>query len=181
MPVLNKFTKKDRGEALNLVKSGKSYADVAKRFGVKPDTIYRLCKRMNFSSPAAKSSNRSISFRLSEDEYRAFVALAQKCGCKSNAEFARALARSAAGFLEMSNERADELANIRLELKRIGTNVNQIAWAANSKKIDLVREQWDEIRHLRTDLGKLKTYLNAVVAETRRRGARLWRKSEYGR
>ncbi|WP_299593244.1 plasmid mobilization relaxosome protein MobC [uncultured Tateyamaria sp.] len=163
-----------------MLQGGMSDVEVAAKLGVKRDTIYRLKKRMSFTSSAQKSATRSISFRLSEDEFRAFASLAIECGCKSNAEFARVLSRSATGFIEVSREKADELEEIRYELNKIGTNINQIAWAANSKKIELVASQWSDIRQLKTDIGSLRTYLAAVVAETRRRGTRLWRKSEYG-
>lgn len=174
------FTKKHQAQALKLVSEGQSYDDVGAHFGVKRDTIYRLCKRASFRSPAAKSTKKSISFRLSEDEYRAFGALAQESGCSSNAEFARVLARSAAGFVEISREKADALDKIRGELHKIGVNINQIARAANARKVDLVKAQWEEIRQLSSQIAPLRTYLNGVVAEARRKGSRLWRKSEYG-
>lgn len=164
-----------------MVQDGKSDAEVAEAFGVKRDTIYRLKKRMGFSSPAAKSAKRIVSFRLSEDEYRAFSALAMESGCETNGEFARVLVRSAAGFIEISREKADALDEIRGELHKIGVNVNQIARAANSRKVDLVRAQWDEITKLTNDLGPLRTYLNGIVAEARRKGSRWWRKSEYSK
>lgn len=181
LPAIKTFTKSDQTQALKMLEKGKSPSEVAEQFGVKPDTIYRLRKRMGFVSPAAKSADRSISFRLSEDEFRAFAGLAADCGCKTHSEFARVLVRSAAGFLEMSREKADALEEIRGELGKIGVNVNQIARAANARKVELVMAQWEEIRLLSSQIGSLKTYLNGVVAEARRKGSHLWRKSEYGR
>lgn len=180
MPAIKSFGKKERQQALKMLREGKTNAEVAAVFGVKRDTIYRFKKRMDFVGPAVKSPTKVISFRLSQDEHRAFLALAQECGSKNTGAFVRSLVRSSAGFLEISREKADALDELRVALNKIGTNINQIAWAANARKIDLVKSEWAEIQSLRTDIAALRTYLNTVVAEARRRGSRLWRKSEYG-
>lgn len=164
-----------------MVQDGKPVGEVAKAFGVKRDTIYKLKKRMSFTSSAATSANRIVAFRLSEDEFRAFSVLAMESGCETNGEFARVLVRSAAGFVEISREKADALEEIRAELHKIGVNVNQIARAANSRKVHLAKAQWDEITKLSNDLVPLRTYFNGIVAEARRKGSRWWRKSEYGK
>lgn len=164
-----------------MLDEGIAAKDVAEFFGVNVRTIYGLRQRFNFTSPTSTAQKKSVSFRLSEEEYRVFTALASECGCASNAEFARVLVRSASGFLEVSRDKGDELNEIRAELHKIGVNINQIARAANSGRIELVQMQWEDVRELKKHIIPLRTYLNGVVDEVRRKGARLWRKSEFGK
>jgi hypothetical protein len=51
------------------------------------------------------------------------------------------VARMASGFLEFSREDSARLEEIRYELAKIGTNVNQIALAANRGRASMVRTQ----------------------------------------
>lgn len=153
---------------------------MADEFGVKKDTVYRLAKRRNVAVPKARGRDPMIGFRLSADELKAFDALVADRGFKSRSELARVLARGALGFLEVSREERADLEEIKTELSRIGTNINQLARAANRGRVDLVRTQWEDVSELRAALPRVNTYLLKVVAELRRRGVQLWRKSEYG-
>jgi transposase len=180
MPTLKNFTRRDHVEAVRLLKDGVSKADVAKKFGVKVDTIYRLEKRMGYVGKAVVAKSKAITVRLSAEEYRAFLELMERGGYKNNADFCRALVRSAAGFVEIAGESTKELETISREVSKIGVNINQIARAANSKKVHLVDRQWEDIRELRSRLPELRSRLKAVVSEARRKGAQLWRKSEFG-
>ncbi len=176
------FNRNAHERALNLLRDGASYEDVAGEFGVKPDTIYRLAKRRNVAKGKAKINHPVVTFRLPEDELKAFDALVLKHGFASRSELARALAlaRGASGFLEVSQSDRTDLHTIRNELSSMGRNLNQLTRAANSGRVELVKSQWEDLTELKGTISRLRTYVGDVVDETRRRSVRLWRKSEYG-
>ena len=121
-----------------------------------------------------------VSCRLPAEELQAFDALCTQLGAKSRSDGVRSVVRMASGFLEFSREDSTRLEEIRYELAKIGTNVNQIALAANRGRIDLARAEWQVLNELRLSLPKLRTWLNAVVEEQRRRGVRLFRSFSEG-
>jgi hypothetical protein len=82
----------------------------------------------------------------------------------------------ASGFLEFSREDSLRLDEIRYELGKIGTNVNQIALAANRGRAPMVRAQWAAVEELRKALPAVVRVLNQVIAERRRKGVALFRK-----
>jgi hypothetical protein len=82
----------------------------------------------------------------------------------------------ASGFLEFSREDSTRLDEIRYELGKIGTNVNQIALAANRGRAPMVRAQWASVEDLRRSLPAVARALNQIIAERRRQGVVLFRK-----
>lgn len=82
----------------------------------------------------------------------------------------------ASGFLEFSREDSARLEDIRYELGKIGTNVNQIALAANRGRAPMVRAQWASVDELRRSLPMVAKALSQVIAERRRQGVALFRK-----
>ena len=88
----------------------------------------------------------------------------------------RSIVRMAAGFLEFSREDSVRLEEIRYELGKIGTNVNQIALAANRGRAPMVRAQWASVEELRKSLPGVVRVLNQIIAERRRQGVALFRK-----
>ncbi len=174
------FNRNSHERALNLLRDGASYEDVAGEFGVKPDTIYRLAKRRNVVTAKRKPIHPVVTFRLPEDELKAFDALVVKHGFTSRSELARALARGASGFLEVSQQDRADLHSVKVELLAMGRNLNQLTRAANSGRVDLVKAQWEDLTELKSTISRLRGYVTDVVNETRRRSVRLWRKSEYG-
>ncbi|OWJ90062.1 hypothetical protein CDV54_17050 [Paracoccus yeei] len=113
--------------------------------------------------------------RLAPAEVAALDALQTRIGATSRSDALRALVRSSTGMLELPAEDAARLAEIKAELHKIGVNVNQIALAANRGRIDLARQDWTAITELRQALPGLRSWLGAVVDESRRRGIRLFR------
>ena len=81
--------------------------------------------------PIAEGSGQVVSCRLPAEELHAFDALCTQLGAKSRSDGVRSVVRMASGFLEFSREDSARLEEIRYELGKIGTNVNQIALAAN--------------------------------------------------
>lgn len=117
-----------------------------------------------------------VSCRLPAEELRAFDALCGQLGVKSRSDGVRTVVRMASGFLEFSREDNARLEEIRFELGKIGTNVNQIALTANRGRVTLVRAHWGSVEELRRVLPGVAKALAQVVAERRRRGVALFRK-----
>ena len=116
-----------------------------------------------------------VSCRLPAEELRAFDALCTQLNAKSRSDGVRSIVRMAAGFLEFSREDSVRLEDIRYELGKIGTNVNQIALAANRGRAPMVRAQWASVEELRKSLPAVARVLNQIIVERRRQGVGLFR------
>ena len=126
--------------------------------------------------PRSGDKGQVISCRLPAEELHAFDALCIQLGAKSRSDGVRSVVRMASGFLEFSREDSARLEEIRYELGKIGTNVNQIALAANRGRAPMVKAQWASVDELRRSLPMVAKALNQVIAERRRQGVALFRK-----
>lgn len=126
-------------------------------------------------SGATTTAGKAISVRLSPEELEALEVLQDRIGAGSRSDALRSLVRASVGMLEFYPEQAARLGEIKTELHKIGVNINQIAMAANRGRIDIARQEWSAVNDLRQALPKVRTWLNAVVDEQRRRGVRLYR------
>jgi hypothetical protein len=107
---------------------------------------------------------------------RPVAALCTQLGAKSRSDGVRSVVRMASGFLEFSREDSARLEDIRYELGKIGTNVNQIALAANRGRAPMVKAQWASVDELRQSLPMVAKALSQIIAERRRQGVALFRK-----
>lgn len=130
--------------------------------------------------PPSKGKGQVVSCRLPAEELQAFDALCVQLGAKSRSDGVRSIVRMASGFLEFSREDSARLEEIRYELGKIGTNVNQIALAANRGRAAMVKAQWASVEELRRSLPAVARALNQIIAERRRQGAALFRKFAEG-
>lgn len=126
--------------------------------------------------PRAESLGQVVSCRLPAEELQAFDALCTQLGAKSRSDGVRSVVRMASGFLEFSREDCARLEEIRYELAKIGTNVNQIALAANRGRAPMVKAQWASVDELRRSLPMVAKMLSQIIAERRRQGVALFRK-----
>jgi hypothetical protein len=126
--------------------------------------------------PVADGSGQVVSCRLPAEELHAFDALCTQLGAKSRSDGVRSVVRMASGFLEFSREDSAKLEEIRYELGKIGTNVNQIALAANRGRAPMVKAQWASVEELRRSLPMVAKALSQIIAERRRQGVALFRK-----
>ena len=126
--------------------------------------------------PIADGSGQVVSCRLPAEELHAFDALCTQLGAKSRSDGVRSVVRMASGFLEFSREDSARLEEIRYELGKIGTNVNQIALAANRGRAPMVKAQWASVDELRRSLPMVAKTLSQIIAERRRQGVTLFRK-----
>ena len=131
--------------------------------------------------PRKTDAGQVVSCRLPGLELEAFDSLCGQLGATSRSDGVRSVVRMAAGFLEFSQADAGRLDEIRLELHKIGVNVNQIALAANRGRAPMVKAQWAAIDELRRTLPALRTAVAEVTAERRRRGTALFRKFAAGK
>ena len=126
--------------------------------------------------PRAESLGQVVSCRLPAEELQAFDALCTQLGAKSRSDGVRSVVRMASGFLEFSREDSTRLEEIRYELAKIGTNVNQIALAANRGRAPMVKAQWASVEELRRSLPMVAKAMSQIIAERRRQGVALFRK-----
>ena len=126
--------------------------------------------------PRSADKGQVVSCRLPAEELHAFDALCNQLGAKSRSDGVRSVVRMASGFLEFSREDSARLEEIRYELGKIGTNVNQIALAANRGRAPMVKAQWASVDELRRSLPIVAKALSQIIAERRRQGVALFRK-----
>ena len=126
--------------------------------------------------PRSDEKGQVVSCRLPAEELHAFDALCTQLGAKSRSDGVRSVVRMASGFLEFSREDSAKLEEIRYELGKIGTNVNQIALAANRGRAPMVKAQWASVDDLRRSLPMVAKALSQIIAERRRQGVALFRK-----
>lgn len=133
-------------------------------------------QRAHRGRPRVESLGQVVSCRLPAEELHAFDALCTQLGAKSRSDGVRSVVRMASGFLEFSREDSAKLEEIRYELAKIGTNVNQIALAANRGRAPMVKAQWAAVEELRRSLPMVAKALSQIIAERRRQGVALFRK-----
>ena len=126
--------------------------------------------------PRLEDKGQVVSCRLPAEELHAFDALCTQLGARSRSDGVRSVVRMASGFLEFSREDSAKLEEIRYELGKIGTNVNQIALAANRGRAPMVKAQWASVDELRRSLPMVAKALSQIIAERRRQGVALFRK-----
>ena len=126
--------------------------------------------------PRGESLGQVVSCRLPAEELQAFDALCVQLGVRSRSDGVRSVVRMASGFLEFSREDSTKLEEIRYELAKIGTNVNQIALSANRGMAPMVKAQWASVEELRRSLPMVAKMLSQIIAERRRQGVALFRK-----
>jgi hypothetical protein len=130
--------------------------------------------------PRSEDKGQVVSCRLPAEELQAFDALCTQLGAKSRSDGVRSIVRMASGFLEFSREDSAKLEEIRYELAKIGTNVNQIALAANRGRAPMARAGWASVEELRRSLPAVSRALTQIIAERRRQGVALFRKFAEG-
>lgn len=159
---------KARSVAANSVEEGTAV-------GGAPDKRQRDAK-----NDATTTSGTILSARISKDELLAFDAMVAELGYRSRSDALRAMIRVGSGFLEFSREDAEALLEVQHELHKIGVNVNQIALAANRRRVALVQAQWQDLNELRAVLPSVRTLLKQINDEHRRRGVALFRHQSDG-
>lgn len=137
-------------------------------------------RQRDAKNDATTTSGTILSARVSSGELQAFDAMVAELGYRSRSDALRAMIRVGSGFLEFSREDAEALLEVQHELHKIGVNVNQIALAANRRRVALVQAQWQDLNELRAVLPSVRTLLKQINDEHRRRGTALFRHQSDG-
>ena len=165
------LTKDQREEAIRQLKAGEAASSVADAVGAEPEAIKKEKALKLRQSEATTTYGSVVTVRLSPAELQQLDRLKGVLGTDSRSE----VLRSSVGMLEFPPQQAAELEAIKHELHKIGVNINQIAFAANTRKIKLAKGQMHALDDLRLAMPKVRTFLQSVVAEQRRRGVRLFK------
>lgn len=162
-------------------RAAKTSARTAKGAAAGADPTAAPAKPGRVGKNAAVTTGGAIlSARISGEELRAFDALVAELGYRSRSDALRAMIRVGSGFLEFAPEEAEALMELQHELHKIGVNVNQIALAANRRRVALVQTQWQDLNELRAALPAVRGLLKQINDEHRRRGMALFRPSAEG-
>jgi Arc/MetJ-type ribon-helix-helix transcriptional regulator len=137
-------------------------------------------RQRDTKNDATTTGGTILSVRISKEELHAFDAMVAELGYRSRSDALRAMIRVGSGFLEFSREDAEALLEVQHELHKIGVNVNQIALAANRRRVNLVQTQWQDLNELRAVLPSVRTLLKQMNDEHRRRGVALFRHQSEG-
>jgi len=117
--------------------AGGSVRSVAKTHGVSETTAQRLSRAAGIKQER-KSRQNTVAVRLSGDEARALDRALVDLGYENRSDCLRGLVRTGMGFVELSRADAEGMDELRLQTRRIGTNVNQMARAANRRDLPLM-------------------------------------------
>ncbi|WP_157936031.1 plasmid mobilization relaxosome protein MobC [Paracoccus zhejiangensis] len=169
------LTREQKAETIRQVKAGGAVSTVADAVGAERDAIKTEKALKLRQSEATTTYGSAVAVRLSPEEVQQLDRLKDVLGTDSRSDVLRSLLRSSVGMLEFPPEQAAELQAIKHELHKIGVNINQIAFAANTRKIKLAKGEMRALDDLRLTMPRVRTFLQAVVAEQRRRGVRLFK------
>jgi len=128
-------------------RAGVSASEIAKKHRVSRMTVYRQIERA-LPSKAGQISDVRVYSRLSAEDYAALKSVAAERG-ESVAALSRRVLRRAAGFFDADREIAAAALELSTELKKIGTNLNQVVHQINREAILQGRGEPNSV-HLQT-------------------------------
>ena len=141
---------------------------------IKPSWRDRRLRGGRWKAPASSVDRSStptfvvVSVKLRRAEAEEFKAVCEEIGVKPNRAF-RAMARHAAGYVELGSATDATLRDIARQLRGIAINVNQIAKAANRTGSPEYVDLMDERRRLGPILVRIQSHTRQLLdAATRR-------------
>lgn len=109
-----------------------------------------------------------VSVKLRRAEAEEFRAVCEEIGVRPNRAF-RAMARHAAGYVEIGSGTDCELREIARQLRGVATNVNQIAKAANRTRSPDYADLMEERKHLGPILARIQARTRQILDAASRR------------
>ncbi|MFC7067889.1 helix-turn-helix domain-containing protein [Brucella rhizosphaerae] len=140
-------------------KDGLSIAAIARKHGIARPTVYRALENGSASRAGAANDVRVYS-RLSVEDHAALKAVAETRGLTISA-LSRSVLRRAAGFFDADPEVAKAALALSRELKKIGSNLNQVVYQINREPL-LQGRAAPQPRHLTEIRAMQRTILSAA-------------------
>jgi len=139
--------------------------------------VQRFAARLN-RDPSARIEQHVLTVRMELDELRALDAMAGRVEL-TRASFARTVLRRASGFFDPDDDLIEIGAELSREVRRVGNNLNQLAYHANRKALvsgsaEISPHDLATIIAMRDELKAVSDLVSKlIVTKARRRKARL--------
>jgi hypothetical protein len=152
--------------------STKTTAELADRYGVSQRAVQLFAARQR-GDEGARITTAVLSVRLEADEMRSIDVLAVRLGM-TRAKVARHALRLAAGFFDPDDELVQMGRAIMVELKRIGTNLNQLTYHANRRALlsgrgEISGRDLDTIVGMRDEVAEVARSIGGLIVTKARR------------
>lgn len=151
-----------RAETAQIVrdfKDGLNIAGIARKYCVARSTVYRALEKGQPSRAGAPNEVRVYS-RLTLEDYAVLKAVAYSRG-ETVSALSRRVLRRASGFFDADREIAKAASGLALELKKIGSNLNQVVYQINREAL-LQGRATPQPKHLQEIRAMQRTILNVA-------------------
>lgn len=151
--------------------------ELAKTYGITRRSVQRFAARLA-RDPVARIETKVLGVRMEADELRALDAQAGRFGMSRTA-FSRTVLRRASGFFDPDEDLIQVGSDLSREVRRIGTNLNQLAYHANRKALvsghsEISPADLAAIVAMRDELKKVSDVISRlIVTKAKRRKARI--------
>ena len=151
--------------------------ELAKTYGITRRSVQRFAARLN-RDPEARIEGHVLTVRMEHDELRALDAVAGRMGL-TRASLARTVLRRSSGFFDPDEDLIQVGSDLSREVRRIGTNLNQLAYHANRKALvsghsEISPADLAAIVAMRDELKKVSDIISRlIVTKAKRRKARI--------
>lgn len=151
--------------------------ELAKTYGITRRSVQRFAARLA-RDPVARIETTVLGVRMEADEMRALDAQAGRFGMSRTA-FARTVLRRSSGFFDPDEDLIQVGSDLSREVRRIGTNLNQLAYHANRKALvsghsEISPADLAAIVAMRDELKKVSDVISRlIVTKAKRRKARI--------
>lgn len=172
-----RLTAEQRSRIVTAKAKGAGTKQLAQQYGVSEQTIRNVARRVKAEKQASRTETAMVTVRAPIDHIRAFEATLPRLGVPDKSTALRAFIRWPAGFFHADEAGTTAIQDLRLEISRIGTNINQIARRLNNpslrpQEIALMAAEKAELRGLSEAMGRVELVLATLAGNRARRGDR---------
>ena len=152
-------------------------AELAARYGISQRAVRHHAQRLR-RDPGARIESTVLGVRLEADELKALDVLSGRLDM-SRAALARTVLRQASGFFEPDEDLIALGQDMLREIKKLGTNLNQLAYHANRQALITGKGKISDadlaaITAMRDDIAGIGAFLSTMlVTKAKRRKARI--------
>lgn len=143
-----------------------STGELATKYGISRRAVQAYAAKLK-RDPHSRNETGVVSMRLHADEVAAIDNLAERLGT-TRATVARHVLRRSSGFFDPDFELQRSVADVSRELKRIGTNLNQLVYHANRRALvtgrgEISDRDLGEIVGMRDEVSELSNRMGRLI------------------